>query len=163
MGHPAKPAFPITIRPYRAGEAEALHGVFFKTVREGTASHYSERQRRAWAVTDKMPDQWNARLGDQFTLVATVEGRIVGFMSLRHGGYVDLAYVLPEHKGFGIGTQLYDGIEAEANNRGEPKLTTEASHLARPFFKRQGWTEIEKQIVERHGVTLENFRMEKLL
>lgn len=163
MGHHEKPSFPVTIRRFRDGEAGALHQVFFKTVREGTGEFYSEVQRRAWAANSRMPTRWIKRLADQFTVVATIEGRIVGFMSMAANGYVDLAYVLPHHKGLGIGSRLYEEIEAEARNRALTILTTEASHLARPFFKRQGWTEVAKQQVERLGITLENFRMEKLL
>ena len=41
------------------------------------------------------------------------------------------------------------------------RLTTEASHLARRFLLKQGWTELAAQEVEIGGVRLVNFRMTK--
>lgn len=163
MGQHERPVFPVTIRRYRDGEAPALHRIFYKAVRHGTAAFYSDAQRRAWAPSSRMPERWNARLVEQFTLVATVEGRIVGFMSLADHGYLDLAFVLPDHKSSGVGSRLYTEIESEARHQKLHFLTTEASHAARPFFLRHGWQDVEKQTVERHGVALENFRMEKAL
>ena len=163
MGQHDTPRFPICLKPFQRDEAPALFEIFFKAVRDGTCEHYDRAQRYAWAPYRRMPAAWPDRLDRQYSIVARLQGRIVGFMTLDEDGYLDLAYVHPDHKGCGIGTKLYQDIEAEALHKGLHVLTTEASHLARPFFARHGWDEVEKQKIERHGVTLENFRMEKVL
>ena len=40
-------------------------------------------------------------------------------------------------------------------------LTVHASITARPFFERRGYTLIRPQWVERHGILLQNFVMQK--
>ena len=103
------------------------------------------------------------RLKSQTVFVAERQGRVVGFMTLTAEGCIDLAYVAPDAIGQGIGKALYDSILSEAAKSGVPRLTTEASHLARAFFKRQGWSVVQRQTVTRDGVSIPNFVMEKKL
>ena len=84
-------------------------------------------------------------------------------MTLRADGLIDLAFVAPDVAGQGVAKPLYDAIEAEAKGRGLARLHAEASLLARPFFERQGWSVVGRQSVERDGVALTNFVMEKAL
>jgi putative acetyltransferase len=42
-----------------------------------------------------------------------------------------------------------------------PRVFTEASIMARPFFERNGFQVIAAQIVEKRGQKFQNFRMEK--
>ncbi len=85
-------------------------------------------------------------------------------MTLAAEGYIDLAFVAPDAIGHGIGKALYDAILSEASNLGVPRLHAEASHLARPFFERQGWSVVKSQTVTRgDDVAIPNFVMEKIL
>ena len=61
-------------------------------------------------------------------------------MTLKADGCIDLAYVAPDAIGQGVAKALYDAILAEAVAVGIPRLHAEASHLARAFFERQGWS-----------------------
>lgn len=151
------------IRPLAPGDPPALHAIFFRAVREGAAAAYSDAQRAAWAADPEMPADWPRRLADQVTVVAEAAGRPIGFMTLGRDGHLDLAYVLPEAMGTGVAAALHDRLLAEAEKLGLARLDTEASHLARRFFARQGWTVIAEQQIERRGQTLTNFRMEKRL
>ena len=62
-----------------------------------------------------------------------------------------------------IRIRRYDAIHEEAVTLGLRRLHSEASHLARPFFERQGWSVVRAQSLERDGVSLTNFVMEKVL
>ncbi len=62
-----------------------------------------------------------------------------------------------------MGKQLYAAIEQKARTLSAPLLTTQASKAAKPFFERQGWTVDAAQTVERNGVSLTNYRMQKVL
>jgi putative acetyltransferase len=151
------------IRPMAADDPPALYVIFFRAVHEGAAGAYNDAQRAAWAPEPAMPADWPRRLADQVTLVAEAKGRPVGFMTLGRDGHLDLAYVLPEAMGSGVAAALHDRLLAEAAALGLTRLDTAASHLARRFFARQGWTVIAEQQIGRRGQKLTNFRMEKRL
>ncbi|MCA8882047.1 MAG: GNAT family N-acetyltransferase [Rhodobacteraceae bacterium] len=151
------------IRPFRAEDALPLRALYYRAVQEGAARFYDQRQRDAWARAPEMPPDWRDRLGREITLVAEDARGPVGFMTLGHDGHLDLAFVAPEAMGTGIAAALHDRLLVEAEARGIAHLTTEASHLARRFFLRQGWREIAEQQVDLGGVRLTNFRMEKRL
>jgi len=156
-------AGPIRIRPYRDGDAPVLAGVFDRAVREGAAAAYDADQRAAWASAPDAPPSWSERLGEEITVVAERDGQVAGFMTLGRDGFLDLAFVLPEAMGTGVAAALHDRVLAEAEARGLTRLTTEASHLARRFFLKQGWRELGEIAVELGGARLASFRMEKRL
>lgn len=54
-------------------------------------------------------------------------------------------------------------IEALAREAKIDRLTTEASHLIRGLYEKHGWTRVREQRIDRGGVTLTNFVMEKHL
>lgn len=87
--------------------------------------------------------------------------RPVGFMTLANDGYIDLAFVDPAHQRRGIGGLLYTQIEALAREAKMERLYSEASHLVRGLFEQKEWTVVQEQQIERAGVRLTNFLMEK--
>ena len=154
----------MNIRPFRDDDASAAAQIFFNSVRLGTRDYYDEAQRVAWAPRVPEATKWLSRLKSQTVFVAERSGRVVGFMTLAAEGYIDLAFVASDAIGQGIGKELYDAILAEALNLRVPRLHAEASHLARPFFERQGWSVVESQTVTRgDDVAIPNFVMEKEL
>ncbi|MFC2968627.1 GNAT family N-acetyltransferase [Acidimangrovimonas pyrenivorans] len=157
----------MELRRFHSADAPACAALFHRAVHEGAAEHYSPAQRAAWAPYATPPrealDRLAARLSEELTWVAEEEGALEGFMSLRIDGYLDMAFVAPERRRTGLAGQLYDKIEAEARALGLIRLTTEASHLARPFFLKRGWQVDAAQQVERQSVLIPNFRMSKAL
>lgn len=151
------------IRRYTQHDAEATFAVFYAAVRDGAKARYTARQRAAWAQSSVMPETWPDRLGAAVTFVAEDAGRITGFMSLLESGHLDMAYVAPDQMGNGTATDLYDAIEHHARKSGLKRLTTEASHLAKPFFGKQDWQVEAAQTVIRNGIEIPNFRMVKTL
>ena len=153
----------VSIRRFQDTDAEATARVFFDAVRRGTAGFYDRQQREAWAPGVPETTDWRSRLNSQSVFVAESGGEIIGFMTVRPDGYVDLAFVAPDWAGTGVGGSLYSSVESEAMALGANRLHTQASLAARPFFERRGWSVVKAQTVERGGVTLENFVMEKPL
>jgi len=151
----------VTVRRFEDRDAEATARIYFDAVRIGAQDYYDEAQRQAWAASVPDTPPWRARLRSQASFVAERDGAIVGFMTLKPDGCIDLAFVAPEAMGTGVARQLYERLLAEAVAMGLRRLHTEASHLARPFFERQGWSVVKQQTVERDGVALTNFVMEK--
>ena len=73
---------------------------------------------------------------------------------------VDRLYVHKDFQGRGIATALEGALEGALS---VPLVYTDASITAKPFFLGRGYRLVREQRVERHGVALTNFRMEKLL
>ncbi len=153
----------IAIRPLTVADAAAVARIFFCAVHEGTRDHYSFEQRLAWGGEEVSPDAWRARLEGVTGFVAELAGEPVGFMTIDASGYIDLAFVLPSMAGTGVGYRLYGSVEAKARELGARVLTTNASKTAKPFFERQGWEVVTEQTVERQGIELNNFKMQKAL
>ena len=151
-------------RAAREADAGPLAEVYYRAVHEGAAEAYSKEQRAAWAPSIPSAEAWRHRLEGLSTIVAEEGGQIVGFMSLNpHDGDLDLAFVLPEVRGTGVAKALYAVLEDQARTQGLDRLHTHASHVARPFFEGQGWTVLAENTVERQGVALTNWIMEKRL
>ena len=153
----------LYIRKFTDADAAATAHIFFDAVRSGATEYYDQRQRMAWAEKVPDTDEWCARLRSQNSFVAQLNARLVGLMTLDDHGHIDLAFVVPDLIGKGVARALYERIEAEALRRGIGRLDTEASYLAKRFFKRQGWSVVRQQSVVKGDVSLTNFVMEKHL
>lgn len=153
----------IEIGGFEAAEADSLGAIFYDAVHEGAAGFYSLKQRQAWMPMAPSGPKWVYRLASQTTLVARNGGEPVGFMTLDSDGYIDLAFVSPKYQRKGIGGCLYAQIEGLARSAEMARLHSQASYLVRGLFLQSGWTVICEQQVERVGVTLTNFLMEKHL
>lgn len=141
----------------RSGEEARLYEVLRSAVLRGTARHYDEAQRRAWAP-DRPLEGWVNRLGMAECFVAVNDGLIVGFISVTRAGHVDLVYVLPEWHGSSIGHQLLWRAEEEMRLTGVERMTTEASLVAETFFARHEWDRGGEETVQRNGLGLGHAR-----
>ena len=65
----------------------------------------------------------------------------------------------PDFMGQGVGDALYAVMLNQTLVDGVRVLNTDASHLAKSFLLRHGWTHLEKQIVRKNGVDLVNHKM----
>lgn len=154
----------LKLRPLHEQDADACYALFHRTVHGGTGAFYGPEQQAAWAPKrPHAPETWPARLTGGFALGATRQGELVGFFTMGHDGHIDFAYVALEEMGKGTASQLYEACETEARRLGLSYMQTEASHLARRFFEKRGWSVVARQTVIRDSVGIENFRMEKEL
>lgn len=151
------------IRDFKDADLGPTAELFFESVRRGSAPHYTEEQRKAWAPEVPETDGWRNRMNGLKTWIAEKDGEVIGFISLTPNGHIEFAFVHPDWIGKGIALELYRYIEQYAILKQLLKLTSDASLLARPFFERQGWRVITEQRPVRNGIALTNFRMEKPL
>ena len=152
----------IQLERYQPGEAAALAELFYRTVHAVCTEDYTPAQLDAWADGKVDVAVWDKSFLRHDTLVARMNGEIVGFADL-DGGYLDRLYVHKDHQRQGVATALVQALEELAVSRGERCMTTHASITARPFFEKQGYRVIREQQVERKGLLLTNFVMEKTL
>lgn len=155
---------PLRVRRFRPSDAEVLRRLFYETVHAVNRRDYSPAALDAWAPRAYDVEAWNASFRERTTFVAERDGRIAGFAELEHGGTrIGRFYVGKDDQRSGVGSALYDALETEARWRGVATLTVKASITARPFFERVGFGNARQQSVERRGVALTNFAMEKAL
>jgi GNAT superfamily N-acetyltransferase len=85
-----------------------------------------------------------------FTLVAKLDGRMVGMCAFRDGHHVTLFFVLPECQGRGIGRRLFDtAVERVRRNvPGASKLEVHSSLVAVPVYQALGFSVTGPEKVE---------------
>ncbi len=139
-----------------------LADVMFDAVRNGP-SKYNPAQRAAWVPVRRSGAEWDARLAKKNIAIGCDGDRVLGFMSLEHGGYVDFAFIRPEAQGTGLFRRLYDMVEARACAAHEPRLWVHASLMAQPAFAAMGFSVVEREIVQIGGQEFKRAMMEKTL
>jgi putative acetyltransferase len=153
----------LALRPYLPADAMLLAEIFRASIAELTQEDYSEAQRGVWAAAADDEAAFGARLGQGLTLVATLGGSVVGFVSLKGADRLDLLYVHPAVVGQGIGSMLCDAVERLAGARGTARLTADASDTARGFFERRGYLAQRRNTILCGDEWLANTTMEKPL
>ena len=148
----------MELRLYRSEDCPALAQLFYDTVHTVNARDYTPEQLDAWADGHVDLDAWNTSFLAHHTLVAEENGEILGFADMDGAGYLDRLYVHKDHQGRGVATALCSTLEAACPVK---NFTTHASLTARPFFESWGYQVLRRQTVVRHGISLENFVMEK--
>lgn len=147
----------MKLREYREEDCRELARLFYDTVHTVNGADYTGKQLDAWAPEGIDLASWNQSFLEHHTVVAVRDGIIAGFGDMEDGGYLDRLYVHREHQGKGVGSAICDRLERKARG----KVVVHASITARPFFERRGYRVVKAQQVERRGVALVNFIMEK--
>jgi formylmethanofuran dehydrogenase subunit C len=155
------PTEQIATRDFRPADSPGLLRIFRAAITRTAAADYNAAQVRAWSAADIDPPNWAERFAGRLVRVAEVGGAPVGFAELEPDGHIDRVFVSPDHPRRGVGRALLEELIAEAKRRGLPRLRTEASLTARPFFEALGFAVVARQVVECRGVRLVNFRMER--
>lgn len=149
-----------TLREYRSADAQETAALFYETIRSVNLGDYDQAQVDAWAPKDRDLNEWDRSFKGKRALVAIEGERIVGFGDVDVSGYLDRLYVRRDRLRRGIATTLCDALESVVESA---KITTHASITAKPFFEGRGYRVVKRQEVERKGIRLVNFVMEKTL
>jgi putative acetyltransferase len=155
----------LHIRLYEPKDALFLAAVFFAAVRTAGLRDYSQEQVEAWAPAIQNSETFNRRARDGRLIYVAINERDepVAHGDLETSVHIDYLYCRPEVIGTGVGAALYDMLEQQARIRQIAKLFVEACEAARRLFLRKGFTEVKRREFVLHGVSIHNYRMEKLL
>ena len=153
----------LTIRAFQPADGLEIMRLFRDTVHNVNSRDYTPEQIEAWAPALMDEPRWHERLRANFTYVAEADGQIVGFSELQRNGRIETLYVHHRYQAMGIASRLLSEMETRARALGAKRLATEASLTAYPFFQRRGFKLVRAQDVDRNGVSLRNFIMERTL
>ena len=153
----------VSLRPYLPADARRCAEIFRSSIDQLAADDYDEEQREAWASRADDEQAFGSRLTGALTLLAMIDGAVVGFASLKGADQVDMLFVDPEFARRGVGRTLVDALTRLAQARGARRLTTEASDVAKPLFERQGFTAQKRNLVRVGDEWLANTTMTKTL
>jgi putative acetyltransferase len=79
------------------------------------------------------------RLQETEVWIAEVQGRIVGWVGVRGGDYLDALYVDPEYARRGVGSGLLRLVEDMLRRRGVSVIRADASWNAEDFYLGRGY------------------------
>ncbi|MDO5405961.1 MAG: GNAT family N-acetyltransferase [Eubacteriales bacterium] len=147
----------MEIRRYQPSDCEDLARLFYDTVHRVNAKDYTEEQLNVWADGQVDLEKWNRSLQEHFSVVAVENDIIAGFGDIDQTGYLDRLFVHADYQGKGVATAICDRLEQAVRGN----IVTHASITARPFFEKRGYQVMKEQQVERQGIFLTNFVMEK--
>lgn len=163
----------MRIEPYSPSMAREITELFYKCVDTINPSVYSAKQKAAWVAGNSANnsdpcagieyDYWAERLHKKRPFVVLVEDRIAGFMELEKDGHIDCAYTHPDFQQQGVASALFEHVLCIAKTQNIRRLYVEASLIAKPFFEHRGFKVLRRNQIQRHGVVLTNFSMEKHL
>ena len=148
----------MQIRTYQSSDRKEITELFYNTVHTVNMRDYTKEQVDVWAPEEPDLDGWNESLLAHYSIVAVEDNRIVGFGDIDETGYLDRLFVHKDYQRQGIASALCDQLEQAVPGR----IFVHASITARPFFESRGYRVVKQQQVERKGIFLINFVMEKL-
>ena len=147
----------MELREYRPEDLQEIVDLFCDTVHSVNAGDYSMEEVEAWTSGIDL-ERWGRMLSENYSAIAVSDGKIVGFGDIDKTNYLNLLYVHRDFQRRGIAAAICDRLEKKAEGS---VISTHASITAKPFFLKRGYRVLREQQVERQGVLLTNYVMEK--
>lgn len=153
-----KSNFGIKLRKYQSTDLDELIKLFYYTVHSVNRKDYSQEQADVWAPKKLDLENWNRTLLENHSIIAMMGKQIVGFGDIDKTNYLNRLYVHKDFQGRGIGEAICNELEKQAEGN---KILVHASVTAKPFFEKRGYRIVKEQQIERSGIFLTNYVMEK--
>ncbi len=151
----------FTIRQGKPEDIPELQNLFVNSITAICNSSYNTQQIKAWTSAADNTQLWHQTIDTQYVLVAQHSNLIVGFATLHNQNHIDLLYTHKDFQHLGIASMLCTAIENKATRLHQTVLTCNSSITALPFFENQNFKVVKKQVVERNGIELVNYKMRK--
>jgi len=151
----------LKISEYKENHLAELIELFLDVVHSVNAADYTQEQLDMWAPEQVDTEKWRNRIENNFVVIVENENKIVGFGELSPEGCIDMLYVHKDYLRQKVGQQLLECLIQKAKNWGFTEVVTEASITARPFFEKQGFKMVKKQIKTLNSVYFVNYKMKK--
>jgi putative acetyltransferase len=154
----------IYVRDYHPDDVQTLANIYFNTIHKINIQHYTQEQVNVWAPTSSLEAAgWAKKFPRTKPMIATVEDEIVGFAEFEPNGHIDCFYCHHKWIGKGVGSALMKEILKRAKNNHIHLIFAEVSITAKPFFEKWGFSIVAQLTIERKGIELINFKMERVI
>ena len=144
--------------PYDQSFGNVIIGLMDRTIRAICSYDYTAEEIEQWSPIGRESVLLD-KLSSTYSVMALCSGVIAGFGNSQ-GTEIDCLYVSAEHQGEGIGALILEDLERKAFSFGST-IHVYASITAEGFFRRHGYRTIRENTVERVGVLIRNWYMEK--
>ncbi|MEI6286108.1 MAG: GNAT family N-acetyltransferase [Bacillota bacterium] len=94
------------------------------------------------------PEQFHARLCDNYTYVAINKGKIVGLINARNVNHISLLYVTLHMQKQGVARQLLDFVVKRARKKGCSEISVNSSLYAIAAYEHLGFVRMGERSVE---------------
>ncbi|WP_308008556.1 GNAT family N-acetyltransferase [uncultured Fusobacterium sp.] len=156
----------MILRKYKSDDCLKLLKLFYDTVRTVNKKDYNDEQLSVWAPDNYIEEKyntWQKSLSENFTVIAEKNGDIVGFGDIEKNGYLNRLFVHKNYQSRRIASSIVKELESYAEKICIRTIITEASTTAKPFFEKIGYSLIKEQQIEKKGIFLTNYVMEKYI
>jgi putative acetyltransferase len=153
----------VAFRPYLPADAARCAAIFRDAIEFSAADDYDDDQRAAWARRADDESAFGAKLAGELTIVATLQGFVVAFASLKGADELDMLYVDPAAGRQGVGSALIDALSRLAKSHGAKRVTAQASDASKPLFDRLGFVAERRSLVQLDDQWLAHTTMVKTL
>lgn len=154
----------INIRAYKRSDAESLVQIFYNTCHKVLIKNYSKEQVTALAPEEKLiVEPWAKKWEKNPPFVAEIDNQIVGFAEFMNDGYIDCFYCHHNYIGKGVGARLMQAILSKAKLQQNYRIYADVSETAKTFFEKHEFIVLKRKSIERKGVFLDNYLMEKMI
>lgn len=161
----------VSVREAIVGDAQRIRDIHRASITGLGSRSYTQEQVKAWAH-DRDPNEYPIGSDETYFLVAEHEGKVIGFgwMKPEAGEYfqtdvegeITAIYIHPSVARRGVGSRIYDELEAHAVQNNIHSLGLWASRNAVPFYEAKGYAHVQDHVHEYHdGIDLTLVEMEK--
>jgi putative acetyltransferase len=147
----------VAVREATTADARGIRDVHLESIEGLGGRRYTDEQVSAWAH-DRDPKQYPIESVSTYFLVAENTDRIVGlgWMTLEADDYlqapveaeITAVYVHPSVARHGIGSRIYNELEAHARRQDIASLGLWASLTAIPFYEAHGYDHVAEHTIE---------------
>ena len=150
----------MVIREYKSSYCKEVSELFYNTVHVINAKDYTREQLDVWATNEIDLEKFNKSLIEHYSLVAFENKIIIGFGDIDETGYLDRLFVHKDYQNRGVATAICNRLEEKIL---KGKIITHSPITAKKKKKKRGYRIIREQQVERKGLFLINYIMEKII
>ena len=153
----------LRVRRFKSGDEDSLRLICRDTTLNVNALEYGAELAGKWAARLEDRTRWANRIRKMHPFVAEMNNEVVGFAELTPTGEISAFYSHHKCQGSGVGSVLFEAIEAEAFRLQLDCLKVESSLSASGFFARKGFNIVEEKVRLTEGVPSKSVAMEKKL
>ncbi|GIU50677.1 MULTISPECIES: GNAT family N-acetyltransferase [Shewanella] len=163
----------LAITSFKPKFAEPVSLLVHQCVQHIVHPRYSAEQLNAWSESPRSKKHWSQRLQRSQSWIMIRDNQdndlpeVVGLINVEthfHSrGYIDSLYILPSLQRQGLAGELYQTLEAWAQQQNYSSLSVDASYLSKGFFLKQGFKQIQPSYQITKDQVLNGFYMTKEL